>query len=209
MVYKLVYFPVRGRAQAFRYMCIDNDISYEEETFPIDHEKWAVKKPTLALGQLPVVYDGNFELGQSNAQLRHLARKHGLYGKDDNERAQIDMLNDQQCDYREEYYRIIYKEYETGKEAFIKGLPDKLAIFEKILGKNNNGKGYFVGTKQSFVDYTIFDFLDILLVLHPPTLEDLPLLRSFHARMAAKTKISKYRLSDAFKNLPVNANGKQ
>lgn len=209
MTYKLVYFPVRGRAQAFRYMCLDNDIKYEEEVFPIDHEKWAIKKPQTVLGQLPVVFDGNFELGQSNAILRHLARKHALYGKDDNERAQIDMLNDQQQDYKEAYYRMIYGDYENEKEKFISSLPEKLAILEKMLGKNNGGKNYFVGTKQSFVDYTIFDLLDVLVILCPTALDGTPLLKSFHARMASKPKILKHRQSDEFKKLPINANGKQ
>lgn len=209
MTYKLVYFPVKGRVQALRYMCIDNDIKFEEEVFPIDYEKWPAKKATCELGTLPIVFDGNFEVGQSNAILRHLARKHGLYGKDDHERAQIDMVNDQQADYREAYYKMIYQDYDNGKQKFIDELPQKLAILEKLLGKNNGGKNYFVGTKQSFCDYSTFDLLDIFLVLSTTCLDQFPLLKSFHARMASKPKILKHRQSDYFKSLPINANGKQ
>jgi len=207
MPLKFVYFGVRGRGQAFKYMCEDNGIAYVEEI--VDFSNWPAMKPTTALGQLPVVYDGDFQIGQSNAILRHVARKNGLYGKDDKEATLIDMLNDQQEDARVAYLGMIYKAYETEKDTFIKSLPEKLAVFEKFLGKNNGGKGYFVGAKQSFVDYTIFDLLDNFVVLSPTSLDGTPLLKAFHTRIAAKDKIAKHRQTDAFKKMTINGNGKQ
>ena len=43
-------------------------------------------------GQLPYIVDGDLELPQTGAIMRYLARKHDLYGKDDTERAKIDMV---------------------------------------------------------------------------------------------------------------------
>lgn len=209
MPYKLVYFPLRGRGQAIRYLLIDNAIEYEEELVPADPAVWVIRKPKTILGQLPILFDGSLELGQSNAILRHLARKHGLYGKDDTDRAVIDMINDQQEDTRLAYVKLIYGDYENEKEEFVKSLPDKLAVFEKLLGRNNGGKGYFVGSQVNYVDYNLFDLLDDLLLLSPTALDSTPLLRSFHARMAAKDKLSRYRQTDAFKKMKVNYNGKQ
>lgn len=207
MPLKFVYFAVRGRGQAFKYMCEDNGIAYEEEI--VNFNDWPARKPNTVLGQLPIVFDGDFQIGQSNAILRYAARKHGLYGKDDKEAALIDMLNDQQEDCRVAYLGMIYKAYETEKDSFIKGLPDKLTVFEKMLGKNHGGSGYFVGAKPSFVDYTIFDLLDNFVVLTSPCLDSFPLLKAFHARMAAKDKIAKHRASEAFQKMPINGNGKQ
>jgi len=207
MAYKFVYFPVRGRGQAFRYMCEDNGIAFEEEI--VQGADWPAKKSSTVLGQLPVVFDGDFQIGQSNAILRHVARKHGLYGADEKEATTIDMLNDQQEDYRGHYLLMIYKAYETEKDNFIKGLPDKLAVLEKMLGKNNGGSGYFVGNKPSFVDYTIFDLCDNFIVLSPGCLDGTPLLKAFHGRLAAKDKIAKLRETEAFKNMTINGNGKQ
>lgn len=208
MPYKLVYFAVRGRGQAFKYMCADNDIAFEDEVVK-DFADWGKMKPSTLFGQLPVLYDGSFEIPQSNAILRHVARKHGLYGKDETESTLVDMLNDQQEDTRLAYLKLIYQQYEAEKDNFIKSIPDKLAVFEKMLGKNHGGSGFFVGTKQTFVDYTIFDLLDNFTVLSPGCLDGTPLLKAFHARMVAREKIAKVRASDTFKNMPINGNGKQ
>jgi len=207
MPYKLVYFPVKGRAQALRYMCLDNDIALEEQV--VQMGDWAPLKASTPLGQLPVFHDGKLEIGQSNAILRYVARKHGLYGKNDNEATLIDMLNDQQEDVRVSYLTLIYRQYDTEKDNYVKALPEKLAAFEKFLKKNNEGTGFFVGNQISFVDYTIFDLLDNLLILSPTCLATYPLLKAFHGRIASHEKLARYRQTDAFKNLPINGNGKQ
>lgn len=208
MPYKLTYFSVRGRAQAFKYMCLDNGIEFTEETLS-DFSKWPEMKPKTLFGQLPILHDGDFEVPQSNAILRHVARKHDLYGHDEKEKTMIDALNDQQEDVRVAYLTLIYKQYEAEKENFIKSIPEKLAVFEKMLGKNGGGKGFFVGSKQSFVDYTIFDLLDNLAVLSPGCLAGTPLLSAFHDRMSKRPNIAKHRQSEAFQKTPINGNGKQ
>jgi len=207
--YKLKYFKVRGRASALKYLCLDNDIKLEEEV--VEMGDWAKVKPTVIFGQLPVFYDGNVEIAQSNAILRHLAREHGFYGKNNLEATLIDMINDTQEDLRLTYIQFIYQNWqaEKDKEAYLKTLPDKLALFEKALGRNDGGKGFFVGDKVSFADYNIFDLLDNLSVLSPTILDGFPLLKAFHGRFAAKEKLAKYRQTDAFKNTPINGNGKQ
>jgi glutathione S-transferase len=207
MPLKLVYFKVRGRAMAFRYMCLDNGIPLEEQY--VAFEDWPKVKPTTRFGQLPVVYDDGFEIAQSNAIIRTIAKKHGLYGSNDKEASLIDQLNDQQEDTRLTYLRLIYQEYEKEKDNYISKLPEKLAIFEKILSENKGGAGYFVGAKSSFVDYTIFDLLDNFIVLTPTALDKFPLLKAFHGRMAAKEKLAAYRKTEDFIKMPINGNSKQ
>lgn len=206
MPYKLIYFPVRGRSAHIRYICADNDVPLEIETVT---DTWPAIKSTTPLGQLPVFKDGDFELGQSNAILRYLARKHNLYGSNDQEKALIDMINDQQEDIRGGYLRLIYREYDTGKEAYIKGLPDTLAPLEKVLTKNNGGNGFFVGSKISFVDYSVFDILENISVLSPGSLDAFPHLKAFYGRIAARPKLAAYRATEEFKKLPRNGNGKE
>ena len=48
----------------------------------------------LDFPNLPYFVDGDIKLSQSNAILRHIGRKHGLYGLDDKHAAEIDMLLD-------------------------------------------------------------------------------------------------------------------
>nr|AUS83917.1 glutathion S-transferase pi [Eisenia fetida] len=207
MPYKLQYFPVRGRAQALRYIVVDNDLEVQEEV--INKIDWPAMKPKTPLGQLPVFHDGDLHISQSNAILRYVARKHGLFGKNDKEAALIDMINDQQEDIRQAYMHLIYQEYDTGKDAYIKNLPTQLATLEKVLGENKGGAEFFVGDKISFVDYTIFDLLDNLIILSPTCLDGFPKLKGFHSRIGSRDKIAKYRATDAFKKLPINGNGKQ
>jgi glutathione S-transferase len=204
---KLVYFKVRGRSESLRYLVRDNDIALEEQF--VDFADWPAIKPTTHFGQLPILYDGELQVAQSNAILRYFARKHGLYGKNDIEAVTIDMLNDTQEDLRLGYLKLIYQQYDTEKENYIKSLPDKLSVFEKHLKRNHDGKGFFVGDKVSFVDYQLFDLLDNHLLLAPHSLDTFPLLHAFHARFAARPKIAAYRATDEFKNMPVNGNGKQ
>jgi len=207
MPLKLVYFNVRGRGQALRYICADNGVALEE--VDIDFADWPKVKPTTAFGQLPVLEDGDFKVAQSNAILRYVARKHGLYGKSDKEQTMIDMVNDQQEDVRLTYLRLIYQEYDKEKDNYIKTIPEKLATLEAFLGKNSGGKGFFVGDHASFADYTTFDLLDNLLTLAPHSLDSLPLLKGFHDRFAKREKVAKLRTTDRFKKMPINGNGKQ
>jgi len=207
MPYKLVYFNVRGRGQALRYMCADNDIALEE--VDTDFADWPKLKPTTPFGQLPILHDGSFDVAQSNAILRYVARKHDLYGKTEQDQANIDMLNDQQEDIRLTYLRLIYQEYDKEKDNYIKSIPEKVASLEKFLSKNHGGKGFFVGDHVSFVDYTIFDLLDNLLTLSPSCLDTHPLLKAFHDRFDKREKLAKFRSTDRFKKMAINGNGKQ
>jgi len=74
MPYKLIYFTnVRGRVQALRYLCVDNDIALEEKQVDFK-DNWPAVKPTTVFGQLPEFHDGDFAVAQSNAILRYVAK---------------------------------------------------------------------------------------------------------------------------------------
>jgi len=206
MPYKLVYFPVRGRAQCIRYMLIDNDIPFEERIVAID--EWTSVKSTFMFGQLPVLYDGDFEIPQTNAILNYLARKHGLYGKDEKEMAQVDFIRDQRDDLFNAYVQLVWGQFEEKKEEFIKNLPDKLKVFEKKLSENNGGSGYFVGSKVTLADYCVFDTIDALMKLEPKCLEAFPILKAFHGRLASRDKLAKYRDTEKIKSMCIFGNFK-
>jgi len=206
--YQLIYFPTRGRGQAIRYLFQDNGIDFEEIHC---HENWQTKwKLEMAFGQSPCLKDNKLNLVQSNAILRHLARKHGLYGSSENEAAYIDMIIDGVEDIRGKYAAMIYRNYENGKEAYIADLPGKLEPFEKLMIKLGNSKnGFCVGQKKSVADYCLFDILDVHLVLAPKCLDTFPQLQAFNQAVQARAGVAAYRQSDKHKNMPINGNGKQ
>ncbi|XP_066576852.1 glutathione S-transferase P [Amia ocellicauda] len=205
--YTLTYFPVRGLGEAMRSLLADQGLDWKENE--VNFEMWTKGdlKASCVFGQLPKFQDGGFTLYQSNAILRYLGRKHGLYGKNDEEKALIDMVNDGVHDLRLKYVKLIYQEYDTGKDKYIKDLPDDLAKFEKIL-LNNKG-GFVVGDKISFADYNLLDVLRNHLVLAPTCLDKLPTLKSYVERLNSRPKLKAFLESDAHKNRPINGNGKQ
>jgi len=206
--YEFIYFGVRGRGHHTRYILIDQEIPYKEDT--VAFKDWPEYKKKMHFGQLPCLKDGDLQLVQSNAILRHLGRKHGLYGSSVNEAAMIDMVNDGVEDERNKYAKMIYTNYDEGKEAYIKNDMAKMhADFEKLLTSNNGGTGFIVGNKISFADYNLFDILDNHTVLSPGCLDAYPVLKAYHERMINRPRIKAYRETDTHKNMNINGNGKQ
>ncbi|XP_029398562.1 glutathione S-transferase P 1-like isoform X3 [Mus pahari] len=94
-----------------RMLLADQGQSWKEEVVTIDTWIQGLLKPTCLYGQLPKFEDGDLTLYQSNAILRHLGRSLGLYGKDQREAAQLDMVNDGVEDLRCKYVTLIYTNY--------------------------------------------------------------------------------------------------
>ncbi|MFH4978255.1 hypothetical protein AB6A40_004964, partial [Gnathostoma spinigerum] len=166
--YKLQYFPLRGRAESIRLLLtylgqefIDEKISFEE---------WPKVKPTTPFGFLPVLtVDGEYQIAQTLAILRYLARKHGLEGSTDEENAYIDMYADQIQDavvailpYFISKVRGIgcpkttWKEYVSSNIRNVTG-----PIFEKVLKESSSG--FLVGSKVSWVDIYAAEFFHRLI----------------------------------------------
>jgi len=205
--YTITYFAVRGRCNGMRIMLADQGQEWKEVV--VNFEDWMKGdlKPTCVFGQLPKFEDGDLALFQSNTILRHLGRNHGACGKNDREAALIDMMNDGVEDLRNKYAKMIYQEYDTGKDPYIKDLPNHLSKFEAVLATNKTG--FLVGDKVSFADYSLFDVLLNHLVLCSSCLDNFPSLKSFVENMSARPKIKAFLDSDAYKKLPINGNGKQ
>ncbi|XP_056147727.1 glutathione S-transferase P-like isoform X2 [Lampris incognitus] len=205
--YTITYFAVRGRCGAMRIMMADQGMEWKENVVSFGDWQKGDLKNTCVFGQLPKFQDGDLVLFQSNAILRHLGRNHGAYGKDAQESALIDMMNDGVEDLRLKYVKLIYQEYETGKAAYIEDLPNTLSKFEAVMAKNKTG--FLVGDKISLVDYSLFEVLLNHLTLDPSCLDNFPALKSFVEKMSARPKIKSFLDSDAYKKLPINGNGKQ
>ena len=91
--FKLMYFNLRGRAELARLILASAGQEYED--FRFEREQWPQHKGNTPFGQAPVLEvteDGKtVQIAQSLAIARYLARKFGLYGKNETEMAEIDM----------------------------------------------------------------------------------------------------------------------
>jgi glutathione S-transferase len=61
----------------------------------------------------------------------------------------------------------------------------------------------------SFVDYTLFEFLDMLQLLDSNCLQSFPALKGFHERMNGRPHLQDYLKQRKLSKMLVNGNGKQ
>ncbi|XP_073540417.1 glutathione S-transferase P 1-like isoform X3 [Phyllobates terribilis] len=203
--YTLTYFPVRGRVETIRLLLADQGASWTDDEMQMADwfsRKSDIKKKAV-FGQLPQFQHGDFVLYQSNAILRYLGRLYEISGRSNQESALIDMVNDGVEDLRLKYFRLIFFEYETGKEKYIGDLPNHLSAFERILSNNSNGTKFVVGNKISYADYNLFDTLQCHLDLDPKCLASFPLLSAYVERVAARPKLSQYLKSEKRNKRPI------
>merc|ERR1712137_470168 len=85
------YFACRGRVEPLRLLFIEGNVKWEENPLT-DLSSWANEKPTTPFGSLPIVKDGEKELTQTMAILRHYARKNNFFGSDPDETLRVDMM---------------------------------------------------------------------------------------------------------------------
>ncbi|XP_029430188.1 glutathione S-transferase P 1-like isoform X2 [Rhinatrema bivittatum] len=203
--YVITYFPLRGRAEAIRLLLADQGAEWQEEV--VSEQKWKAGevdlKKAVAFGQLPQFQDGDFVLYQSNAILRYLGRKYGLYGNDDKEAALIDMVNDGVEDLRKKYAGLVVQHYESDQQKYINELPGHLGPFERLLSQNPKGCGFVVGNKISYADFSLLHVLQNHLHLAPDCLKAFPLLSAYVERISSRPKLKVYLESEARKNRPI------
>jgi len=203
----LEYFPTRGRAEYIVLILEEAGVPYERRNM-IDRSNLKVDKDAYPFGQVPRLIDGSLNLVQGYTICRHLARKFNLYGSTLEEHAKADEIADAGEDLRSQYYEAIYTsgDFDAEVRAFAASSPGILAGLEYLLSKNNGGHGYFVGAGVTYADFIIFEMLDIIPKLLPNHLDAYPLLKAFHARVAARPKIAAYIASG--KRPQVNGNNR-
>ncbi|KAF8360643.1 gst-1 [Pristionchus pacificus] len=203
---KLYYFAIRGLAEPIRMMLIDNGVQFDNITFQKDEKWFAEVKKQFAFGQVPCLKDGDMEIPQSGAIIRHLARKLNLAGETEAEKVFADFFSEGLRDVHEKYCQMIYRDYGS-KDSFLATIyPAEWAKVESLLKKHANGEKFVLGDKISYADYLLFEELDIALVLSPTSLDAFPVLKAYHGRFAKREKLQAHLAS---RNYPVNNNGKQ
>jgi len=184
--YKLFYFDARGRAEPTRWCFAYGGTDYEDVR--INKPDWPAMKASTPFGQLPYLEVDGKPLAQSLTICRFVARKNGLVGKDDFEAAQADALVDYVADAAKGLAALHSESDEKKKsaikEAFIKeGVQPFLKGLERHLQSNNNGEGYFVGTKPTWADIVVVCFLDGLVVMDNTVLDNYKLLKAHSQRV--------------------------
>jgi glutathione S-transferase len=192
--YTLTYFDIRGRAEPSRLVLAYAGVEYADHG--VDGEEWQRIKPNSPLGQLPLLVehraDGDRTWPQSMAILRHLARVHGLEGKDEDERFAADVACETAVDARAAhttFKRSLESGTDEGKAKYLKETASNhLARFEKLL----QDRQWFAGNSVTYADFIVFDTIEKYLALSEDVLADRPRLAAFMRRVAGLPQLQSH-----------------
>ena len=196
---KLVYFPVRAKAEMIR-MCLEfAKISYEfvdaAQYFGV---QWSAGgKGQAPFGQLPLLEVDGEVLAQSGSIMRYVARLAGLTPKPKDqfkfalcdsifEAAQDLAVGDLNVNPIVNVYTGL--KFQERKRTYLKAFPAKAAFFAKFLG----GQAFFLGENPFYCDFAVYHVLSNTLLLDTDALTQYPSLEAFMSRVASLPGIEDY-----------------
>ncbi len=203
----LIYFAGRGRAELIRLVLAEAGVDYEEHvvgkgTPPADGRPtdFAALKATGALpfDALPVWEEpGGLRLAQSGAIVNHIARSHGLRGRNAVEEAKVDELLGAVDDVRLELRKLVTVDADrrplVRAELASSTLPRWLGHLDRLLAKNGGGAGYVVGSSVSLADLALWYLLEMIRDNgFGAALERYPALVAFAERIGKRPRIAAY-----------------
>lgn len=211
----IAYWSIRGLAQPIRLLLEYTKIPYKDLKYdqggPPDFDKscWFDAKATV-LGDypfpnLPYLIDGDLVVTQSNAILRHIARKAGgLLGSSPAVAARVDIMLEEGMDFRN---RTVTMAYRPPNNDYAAALPEYEATLRAFLAKYSSYLGersWFAGDELTACDFVMYELLDQNSLMVPGVLDDFPNLKSYSARFAALPAIASYLSSDRNIVFPCN-----
>uniref|UniRef100_A0A1I7TSF8 glutathione transferase n=1 Tax=Caenorhabditis tropicalis TaxID=1561998 RepID=A0A1I7TSF8_9PELO len=167
--YKLTYFDVRGLAEASRLLFHLAGVEFEDHRVAFGGSEWEKLKEKTPFGQMPVLSVDGFEIPQSAAILRYLAKKFGFAGKTPEEQAWADAIVDQFKDFFGQFRQLIIaqrsgksvEEIEKVKKEVV--IPARESYFKILNGLLNKSKsGFLVGDGITFADLVIAENIETL-----------------------------------------------
>ncbi|XP_070548581.1 S-crystallin 4-like [Ptychodera flava] len=193
--YRLVYFNIRARAETSRMIFADAGVEYEDVR--VATEQWPAEKASgkYPFGQMPCLeIDGKFTLAQSRAIGRYLANEYGFAGKDNLEKAKVDMVIDVFEDIYVGVKNIIFEKDETKKvqikAEFVVKADSILTALEKLLIANNGGNGFLVGDSVTWADFELFVRMEYAPLYDAAILDRYPKLKALVKRVSSIPEIA-------------------
>ena len=153
---KVTYFDGPGRAELTRLVLTAGGVAFEDER--LDGAAFGAMKPTLPLGQLPVVTVDGTTYAQSMAMARYAGRVAGMYPTEPLDALKVDTVVETLVELVNGMVDIVWhtKEEEAKAEKTKKfveeTIPSRFGMIEKqIAGK------FLLGDNMSLADVQLFD----------------------------------------------------
>jgi len=182
---KFGYWNIRGYGQAIRLLLFHLNLPFTSRDYDVKSSDWANEKHSLGLEfpNLPYLFDGDFSLTESRALLKYLARKGGVEGKTNEEKARAEMLEGIIWDLRKRFVDLCYSpEASAKKQDYIDGyLLPKLDRMEEHFAKNK----FIAGDDVTYVDLMAFDAFRAQTLVAPDAFKSRPNLLAYLKRVYA------------------------
>jgi glutathione S-transferase len=231
--YELYYWPgIQGRGEFIRLALEDAGIPYVDVARLPEKNGGGIPAMMKVLKNLdggiahfapPILKSGDLLISQTANILAYLAARHGLVPDDDASRLHAHQLQLTMADFAVEIHDVhhpiagslYYEEQkpESKRRAAVlhrERLPKFLGYFERILERNENGRGlHLIGSGPTYVDLSMFQILTGLSYAFPKAMARLaptiPRLVSLRERVAARPRIAAYLASE--RRIPYNLHG--
>ncbi|XP_055917562.1 glutathione S-transferase [Eupeodes corollae] len=160
--YTLFYFNVKALAEPLRYLFAHGGIEYEDVR--VTRDEWPALKPTMPMGQMPVLEVDGKRVHQSISMARFLAKTIGLSGANPWEDLQIDIVVDTINDFRLKIAVVSYEPEDEIKEKKLVTLNTEVIPFylEKLEQTVKDNDGHLALGKLTWADIYFAGILDYM-----------------------------------------------
>lgn len=160
--YTLFYFNLKALAEPLRYLLAYGNLEYDDVR--VTRDEWPALKPTMPMGQMPVLEVDGHRVHQSISMARFLARKVGLAGSNDWENLVTDIAVDTVNDFRLKIAVVSYEPDDEVKEKKMITLTTEVIPFylEKLEAITKDNNGFLALGKLTWADLYLAGILDYL-----------------------------------------------
>ncbi|KAG1708327.1 hypothetical protein DVH05_025005 [Phytophthora capsici] len=190
---KLTYFGIKGRAELSRLIFNYGGISFTDDR--ITKPEFAVLKPTLPFGQVPILELDGTVYAQSMAITRYAAKLAGLYPSDALEALKADVFSCSLNDVEEPFVDFMFKTQDEAEKAQKKKvfIEETVPKFFTTLEKTVAGK-FILGEQLSYADVHLLDVVEnkVKWVFPDFSMDVFPKLAAVVNNVKAEPKIAAY-----------------
>ncbi|KAH7956270.1 glutathione S-transferase Mu 4 [Rhipicephalus sanguineus] len=205
----LVYWNVRSLAQPIRNLLVHKGIEFEDKRYEIGpspdygRSAWLKDKFTLGLTfpNLPCYMDEDVKLTQSLAILRYLGRKHDLAVRNNQETAELDVIEQQAGDLC--LTLINAARLDPKAEGGIYSYAETMGA---ILGPWNDflaSRKWTIEERLTYVDFLLYGGLDWHRVFKPSVVQGYPNIVEYLKRFEQLPNMQEYFASDRYVEWPI------
>ncbi|GAB9468304.1 Hematopoietic prostaglandin d synthase [Globisporangium polare] len=158
---KLTYFDFDGRAELVRLLFVYGGVAFEDHR--VSGAEFKALKPSLPLGQVPVLQVDGVVFAQSMAIARYAAKVSGLYPRDPIQSLYVDMVSEALVELVEVITDVFFRTADETAKAdkaskfFAGKLPNMLTALETMV----RGDRFFLADDSaSMADVQLFEVVE-------------------------------------------------